>query len=236
MSSRHSSLEFGLRKSIHSRRREIESVAMRRWQSVLLALGVLGAIVLEVSHLTNLATPIAAPERESDPYSPEPITATSRASDVPPSESIEPARPQQDRVKSDSPAPGRSGSPCSPDANLEEAGECLGRWLSMRFESESRDENWANATERIVVDGLTQISGVTTVTSLTVDCRETVCRLQMAFPSRDYVPTQGPPERDAALVSDVFVPLLERAGLRRLIVPYPRRTDLPERTYYFVRN
>jgi hypothetical protein len=36
-------------------------------------------------------------------------------------------------------------------------------------------------------------------------------------------------------VSEVFVPLLSEARLRRLMVPYPRTSDLPERTYYFVR-
>jgi hypothetical protein len=116
-----------------------------------------------------------------------------------------------------------------------DAVECMGRWLSMRFDSEERQDSWADATERTIVDGLTQLSGITTVTSLIAECRESVCRVQLAFPAVEYVPTKGPPERDATLVSTVFLPLLHRAGMRPLIVPYPRDVDLPERTYYFSR-
>ena len=105
----------------------------------------------------------------------------------------------------------------------------------MRFDSEGRDDDWADATERTIVDGLTEITTVTSVAALTVECRETVCRLQMAFPAIEYVPTKGPQERDVALVSTVFRPLLATAGLQPLIVPYPRSVDYPERTYYFAR-
>jgi hypothetical protein len=105
----------------------------------------------------------------------------------------------------------------------------------MQFDSESTDHDWARATERVILDGLTEIQTVTTVTALSVECRQTVCRLHIAFPDVEHVPSQGPAERDTALVSTVFSPLLQQAGLRRLIVPYPPKSDVPERTYYFAR-
>jgi hypothetical protein len=113
--------------------------------------------------------------------------------------------------------------------------ECIGEMLQTRFQSEVRDPSWASQTERTFVDGLAQINDVTAVTSMTMECRLTTCRLQMGFPTMGDVPTRGPPERDRALVRNIFLPILQQAGLQDLIVPYPRVDDVPQRTYYFYR-
>jgi hypothetical protein len=127
-------------------------------------------------------------------------------------------------------------SVCRPQPTAETFGECIGELLQTRFQSEARDPSWASQTERIFVDGLAQINEVTAVTSMTVECRLTICRLQMGFPTMGDVPTRGPPERDQALVSNIFNPILNQAGLERIIVPYPRVDDVPQRTYYFYRD
>jgi hypothetical protein len=113
--------------------------------------------------------------------------------------------------------------------------DCVGLAISKRFDSEGRDDTWADVTERTIMDGLIELSNVTVVTALTVECRETTRRLQMGFPTVSDVPTQGSRERDTALVSRVFDPIIQRAGLQPAIVPYPYKVDLPERTYYFGR-
>jgi hypothetical protein len=113
--------------------------------------------------------------------------------------------------------------------------ECIGEMLQAGFQSEVRDPSWASQTERIFVDGLARINEVTAVTSVTMECRLTTCRLQMGFPTMGDVPTRGPPERDRALVRNIFLPILQQAGLEDLVVPYPRVDDVPQRTYYFYR-
>lgn len=113
--------------------------------------------------------------------------------------------------------------------------ECIGEMLQTGFQSEVREPNWASQTERIFVDGLAEINDVTAVTSMSIECRLTTCRLQMGFPTMGDVPTRGPPERDRALVRDIFLPILQQASLENLVVPYPRVDDVPQRTYYFYR-
>ena len=207
---------------------------MRRAQLLPFSLAMISAIVLATLYF--VASSPSQLETEMAPTQTEQIPSRDPAESVSQTNSFENA-PNTDASNSSvvtHAGVNRSLPACGP-GDEEVVGECLGQFLSMRFDSERRDDGWADATERTIVDGLTQISTVTRVASLTVECRETVCRLQMAFPTVDYVPTKGTPERDVALVSTVFRPLLARAGLRPIIVPYPRRVDYPERIYYFAR-
>jgi hypothetical protein len=193
---------------------------------------VIGAIVLTTFHFVR-----PSPQQLEAPVAPthfERVSKQAPADAVSQTNSLE-NTPNTDASNSVKPAGGNRSLPMCGPGDEEVVGECLGQFLSMQFDAESRDDSWADATERSIVDGLTEISTVTTVASLTVECRETVCRLQMAFPTVDYVPTKGAHERDVALVSTVFRPLLASAGLRPIIVPYPRRVDYPERIYYFAR-
>ena len=163
---------------------------MRRWQSLLLALCVLGAIVLLGAYLLR-------------PQAPEAETGISNSAAV-------------ER---------------GPDHDSPETAAAMSRF-------EGRDQSCAVTTERIILDGMTRIAAVTTVTSLTVECRETLCRLDVAFPSREDVTrliADPPPGETSAWVSDVLLPMLHQADLRPTIVPYPRESIYPERTYYFSR-
>ena len=206
---------------------------MRRGQLFPFSFAMIGAIVLAAFYFVRpsppeLETPVAPThfERISKPDSAESVSQTNSLEKAPNTDA------SNSVVK---PASGNRSLPVCGPGDEDVVGECLGQFLSVQFDSETRDDSWADATERTIVSGLTEISTVTTVASLTVECRETVCRLQMAFPTVDYVPTRGPHERDVALVSTVFRPLLATAGLRPIIVPYPRRVDYTERIYYFAR-
>jgi hypothetical protein len=202
---------------------------------LLVVVGLAATVGVIVSHVTEPTAP--NPPRD-DPEPAEsargifatPASQLDRADEAPIAVAVEPT--QSDRHW---PAPLRVVCRFHKD-DREAYGECAGSLLEMRFDSEQVDPDWAGATERIFVDGLTGVSEVAAVTSMTVQCKETVCRLQMGFRSMGDVPTRGPPERDQALVDKIFVPLLQRAGLPRLIAPYPLKDDVPQRTYYFTRN
>jgi hypothetical protein len=212
---------------------------MRRSSTLLVVLVLAGGIALIVSELLSTSplrvertANIPEPDRDSEHDVQRPAR-TSSSLNAPADGAVEAV---VDGVEAPAPTPqSQMLAPC-PGSDVEIVGECLGQQLRRRFDLEAKDESWAGSTELVILASLTEISAVTTVTALTVECRETVCRLQIAFPDREHVPTQGPPERDTALVSSVLIPMLGRAGLRPLIVPYPRKTDVPERTYYFVRR
>lgn len=209
---------------------------MRYWLVALLTLAAIVAIVLII--YTWPRPPLRNAETRGAKNlaaAPEFVSAETRAS-VPTAVADDIADSAVTRVETTDEQPERwSGLQCRALDAGGERDECIGRTLAMHFDSEGRDPAWASATERIILDGLADVSTVTTVTALTVECRATVCRLQMGFPAIAYVPTQGPPERDLALVSNIFRPMLQRTDLRTLIAPYPRSVELPERTYYFAR-
>ena len=202
-----------------------------RSQVVLVGIAAVVALILwKASESPAPETPVETPEVSDDsPGVSSTLAPTpTRAVPVPLATVAEPqepaARPANPRVI------------CRGESfNKETFDECIGEMLQTRFQSEVRDPSWASQTERIFVDGLARINEVTAVTSMTMECRLTTCRLQMGFPTMGDVPTRGPPERDQALVRNIFLPILQQAGLQDLIVPYPRVDDVPQRTYYFYR-
>jgi hypothetical protein len=111
----------------------------------------------------------------------------------------------------------------------------LGQRFKTQFDSEAEDKAWADATEAVILERAASFASLTTVTTWTVECRETVCRLQIGFVRTEDVPGGGDLERDKELVASAVLPMLRQAGLRPLVVPYPREIVVPERTYYFVR-
>jgi hypothetical protein len=206
---------------------------MRRAKLVPFSFAITGAVVLATLYFVRASPPLL--DTQAAPTQSERIPRRDLPGSVSQADSFEDA-PNSDASSSVVKPVGVNLSlPACGPGDEEGVGECLGQFLSMQFNSERRDDSWADATERTIVDGLTQASTVTRVASLTVECRETVCRLQMAFPTVHDVPTKGPRERDVALVSTVFRPLLASASLRPLIVPHPRSVDYPERIYYFAR-
>lgn len=213
---------------------------MKRWQGLLLAFGLLGAMALIGSDLLNRSTSVDRPERESGHYASEPIAETIRFEEAASSADAELDDPRDDidATMFHAHLPTQSdlfrSNTCQRNGDFAALTQCLGRLAEVQFDAEGRDQNWANTTENIILIGMTPISAIITVTGLTVECRETLCRLHVAFASQEdlaHLISSPPPE----LLSDVFLPMLSRAGLQRLIVPYAPEADTPERTYYFAR-
>ena len=127
-------------------------------------------------------------------------------------------------------------SECRHIAETERRVACVGREFRVLFESEKRHEGWASSVERNILVGMAEINSFTTVTGLAVECRETVCRLHMAFPSEEYVTKNLPAHDRSALVREFFLPMLRQTGLQPLVVPYAGEGNVPERTYYFWRQ
>lgn len=207
-----------------------------RSQVALVGMAVAVALILwQASESPAPETPIETPEvPDNSPGVSSTLTSTpTRAAPLPLATVVEPQQPAA-RLPNPRVICRSEATDTGPFAK-ETFDECIGELLQTGFQSEVRDPNWASRTERMFVDGLAQINEVTAVTSMTVECRSTICRLQMGFPTMSDVPTRGPPERDKALVRNIFFPILQQAGLQDLVVPYPRVDDVPQRTYYFYR-
>jgi hypothetical protein len=62
--------------------------------------------------------------------------------------------------------------------------------LATSFAVESRDRTWAETTEAELSNRIAQTAGLE-LTTLRIECRETVCRIDFTFPSRAYMETSG---------------------------------------------
>jgi hypothetical protein len=62
--------------------------------------------------------------------------------------------------------------------------------LATAFAVESRDRTWAETTEAELSNRIAQVAGLE-LTTLRIECRETVCRIDFTFPSRAYLETSG---------------------------------------------
>ncbi|HUQ50806.1 MAG TPA: hypothetical protein VM692_01210 [Gammaproteobacteria bacterium] len=62
--------------------------------------------------------------------------------------------------------------------------------LAPLFMSASRDRTWAETAEAELSSRIAQVAGLE-LTTLRIECRETVCRIDFTFPSPEYLETSG---------------------------------------------
>jgi hypothetical protein len=62
--------------------------------------------------------------------------------------------------------------------------------LDQAFRLQSRDGGWADATEALILRRFADVDGLQ-LADLSVQCRDTVCRIHVAFPSLEYEETTG---------------------------------------------
>ena len=62
--------------------------------------------------------------------------------------------------------------------------------LATAFRLQTRDAAWAEPTEVLILDRIAGVRGLQ-LTDLSVQCRDTVCRIHLAFPSGEYQDTTG---------------------------------------------
>ena len=63
--------------------------------------------------------------------------------------------------------------------------------LARTFLSESRDRTWADTAEAELGNRIAQAPGLK-LTTLRIECRETVCRMHFTFPAREELQSGGP--------------------------------------------
>jgi hypothetical protein len=62
--------------------------------------------------------------------------------------------------------------------------------LERTFPTQVRDAEWADAAEALLLRRLTQAQGLR-LSELGVECRDTICHIRLAFPSREYQQATG---------------------------------------------
>lgn len=62
--------------------------------------------------------------------------------------------------------------------------------LDSAFVTQTRDAEWAQATESLILRRLAQAPGLE-LAELGVECRDTICHIRLAFPSREYQEIAG---------------------------------------------
>jgi hypothetical protein len=62
--------------------------------------------------------------------------------------------------------------------------------LDKAFRLQARDGGWADAAEALILKRFADVEGLR-LASLSVQCRDTVCRIHVAFPSAEYEETTG---------------------------------------------
>jgi hypothetical protein len=62
--------------------------------------------------------------------------------------------------------------------------------LDSAFVDQTRDDQWAAATETLILKRVAEVPGLM-LSDLRVECRDTICRIHAAFPTRDYQDATG---------------------------------------------
>jgi hypothetical protein len=62
--------------------------------------------------------------------------------------------------------------------------------LGWAFEAQTRDAEWADATESLILKRFADAPGLM-LADLRVECRETICRIHLAFPTSAYQESAG---------------------------------------------
>ena len=63
-------------------------------------------------------------------------------------------------------------------------------YLGWAFDDQARDDEWAPTTEAVILQGFSDASGLK-LADLRVECRETICRIHLAFPTAEYQKSEG---------------------------------------------
>jgi hypothetical protein len=95
--------------------------------------------------------------------------------------------------------------------------------LKQQFSMEGRSTSWAPTTEARILDEVAQVDRLS-LTTLNVECRETVCELRMTFPSGDDLSAS----RESLLA-------LEQIDSFRRVVSTVVMGPSPEANFYFER-
>ena len=98
--------------------------------------------------------------------------------------------------------------------------------MDWAFVEQPRDAEWADATEALILKRISDAPGLR-LSDLRVECRDTICHIRAAFPTRDYQEATG-----NRLVAEALndMPGFARGGK---IIP-PR--NAPTIDYYFQRR
>jgi len=113
-----------------------------------------------------------------------------------------------------------------PPACPEWAGLVASSDLDSAFVEQARDAEWAGASEALILKRLADAPGLK-LSELRVECRDTICRLHAAFPTRDYQESTG-----NRLVADALQELPGFAPGGKGIAP----RETPTITYYLQRR
>ena len=98
--------------------------------------------------------------------------------------------------------------------------------LDSAFVEQTRDAEWADACEALILKRLADAPGLK-LSELRVECRDTICRIHAAFPTLDYQESTG-----NRLVADALQDLPGFAPGGKIIPPH----EAPTITYYFQRR
>ena len=63
-------------------------------------------------------------------------------------------------------------------------------YLGWAFDDQARDNEWAGETESMILQRFSDTSGLK-LADLRVECRETICRIHLAFPTAEYQESEG---------------------------------------------
>ncbi|HXS79616.1 MAG TPA: hypothetical protein VN818_04990 [Gammaproteobacteria bacterium] len=98
--------------------------------------------------------------------------------------------------------------------------------LDFAFVDQTRDDEWADATETLILKRVAGAPGLK-LSDLRVECRDTICRIHAAFPTHDYQEATG-----NRLFADALQDLPGFAPGGKIIPP----RDAPTIDYYYQRR
>lgn len=81
---------------------------------------------------------------------------------------------------------------------------------------------------------MAQLHDLPTITSLSAECRETFCRLEIAFSSLEALPWNRS-DSEFDLMYDLLIPVADHAGLRHRFMAGPPDRNVPAITLYIQR-
>jgi hypothetical protein len=82
------------------------------------------------------------------------------------------------------------GARGEPPACKEWVGLVASSALERTFPTQARDAGWAEGAEALIQRRLSQAQGLA-LAELGVECRDTICRIRLAFPSTEYQQAKG---------------------------------------------
>ena len=118
------------------------------------------------------------------------------------------------------------GAPEEPPPCPDSIGLISSSDLDSAFVEQTRDDAWAGAREALILKRIADASGLK-LSDLSVECRDTICRIHAAFPTREHQDAIG-----NRLLADALQDLSGFAPGGKIIPP----REAPTITYYFQRR